>query len=176
MQISKIQNNNLYHSNGISFKAATNFDRLLMADKGAISKKSAKLINELNSCIDQEWKNIRKGCKIAEMPKFHVLDGQKSVTIEPVYTQRYPALLIDINDGKSTQKIFMDRDNPNNFRYEKVIPTEHGSATLKSYNSLNGRNQEINNFVNNIIEENIERILSNRAWDRLFNRIEEGID
>ena len=70
----------------------------------------------------------------------------------------------------------MNRDNPNNFRYEKVIKTDHGSATLKTYSSINGGNKEIDRFVNNIVENNLERILSNKMWDRILNRIEEGID
>ncbi len=176
MQVSNIQNNNLYCSNRVSFKAVSNFDRILPPNKGAISKKSVKLINELNSCIAQEWADIRKGHKICEKPLFQIKDGKKYVTFEPVYNQKFPALLIDINEGKTSQKIFMDRDNPNNFRYEKVVQTDHGSATLKSYNSINGANKEIDTFVNNVIENNLGEILSHKMWDRILNRIEEGID
>ena len=176
MKVSNIQNNNLYCANSVSFKAATNFDRILPSNKGIISKKSVKLINELNSCIDKEWKDIKQGKKIAEKPIFQILDGKKHVTFEPVYAQKYPALLIDINDGKYNERILMNRDNPNNFRYEKMIKTDHGSATLKTYSSINGGNSEIDKFVNNIVENNLEKILSNKMWDRILNRIEEGID
>ena len=37
-------------------------------------------------------------------------------------------------------------------------------------------NSEIDKFVNNIVENNLEKILSNKMWDRILNRIEEGID
>ncbi len=176
MRISNIQNNNLYYTNSVSFKAATNFDRILPPDKGTISKKTVKLINELNSCIDKEWTDIKQGKNMAEKPIFQIMDGNKHVSFEPVYAQKYPALLIDINDGKYNERILMDRDNPNNFRYEKMIETDHGNATLKTYSSINGGNSEIDRFVNNIVENNLERILSNKMWDRILNRIEEGID
>lgn len=176
MQVSKIQNNQHYYSNNISFSAVTNFDRILPSNKGVISKKSVKLINDLNSCIDREWTDIKKGKLIKLSPKFRTVQNGKLITFEPVYTQRYPALLIDINDGKTSQKILMNRDNPNDFKYEKVIATDYGSATLKSYNSINGKNDEINKFVNDIIEKNLEKILSNKMWDRILNRIEEAID
>ena len=176
MQISNIQNYSLYGANNVSFRAATNFERILPSDKGNVSRKTVKLINDLNACIDKEWTDIRKHKKLASKPAFHIKDGKKIITFEPVYSQRYPALLIDINEGKTSRKILMDRDNPNNFRYEKVVKTDHGSATLKSYNSLHEQNKEINTYVNNIIENNLERILHNEIWDRLLNRIEEAID
>lgn len=176
MQVSKIQNNQPYYSNNISFSAVTNFERILPANKGILSKKSVKLINDLNACIDREWSDIRKGKLISLNPKFRTEEKGKLITFEPIYTQKYPALLIDINDGKISQKILMNRDNPNNFRYEKVIATDHGSATLKSYNSINGNNKEINEYVNNIIEKNLNSILSHKMWDRILNRLEEAMD
>jgi len=173
MIISNIQNYGNYGGNNLSFKAVTNFDRHLMPDTGKISHKSTKLIHDLNKCIDKEWRDIRKGTIHALSPKFFVKDGKNITRFEPVYSQQYPALLIESNDGRNIHKILLDRDNPNNFRYEKTIATDHGYATLKSYNSKTDNNQDINKFVSNLIENSVDKVIRNKMWDRVLDRTKE---
>ena len=173
MQVSKIQNNNFSSKNSVSFSAVTNFERHLMPDTGKVSLKSTRLIHELNKCIDKEWRDIRKGAKIAVSPKFFVQDGNNIIKYEPVYSQSYPALLIEANDGKNVHKILLDRDNPNNFRYEKTVVTDFGYATLKSYNSKTENNSDINKFVSDIIESSTDKIIRNKIWDRVLNRTKD---
>lgn len=170
MQISNIQNHNFSNPNNVSFKAVTNFDRHLMPDTGKVSLKTTKLIHELNKCIDKEWRDIRKGAKHAVSPKFFVQDGNNIIKYEPVYSQSYPALLIEANDGKNVHKILLDRDNPNNFRYEKTVVTDFGYATLKSYNSKTENNSDLNKFVSNLIENSTDKIIRNKMWDRVLDR------
>jgi len=168
MQVSKIQNYNF--NNNVSFKAVTNFERHLMPDTEKVSYKTTRLIHELNKCIDKEWRDIKKGTKFADSPKFFVQDGNNIIKFEPVYTQKYPALLIEASDGKNTHKILLDRDNPNNFRYEKTIATDFGYATLKSYNSKTENNKEINQFVSDLVEKSTDKVIRNKIWDRVLNR------
>ena len=174
MQISNIQNHNL--NNNVSFKASVPpLEKVLMPDKGRISHKSAKLIDELNKCIDKEWTDIRKGKLIAEKPLF-TLDGKSGLTsFEPVYTQQYPALKIDCEDGRFTHEILLDRNNPNNFRYEKTVRTDYGSATLKSYDSRTANDKNINKFVSDLIEDKVDKILMNEIWDKVLNRTKEEV-
>lgn len=172
MQISNIRNYNL--NNGVSFNAAVpSLERHLMPDTGKVSHKSAKLIKELNQCIEKQWADIKKGELISDSPSFCISDRHEFTRFEPVYSQRFPALKIDNEDGKFTHEILLDRNNPNNFRYEKTVKTDHGRATLKSYDSRISDDKEINTFVNNILENKLDRILMDKIWDRVLNRTKE---
>lgn len=172
MQVSNIQNYNF--NNNVSFKAAVpNLDKCLMPDTGKISRKSARLIDDLNKCIAKQWEDIKKGKLISDCPNFSVADKCGMTRFEPVYSQRYPALKIESEDGRFTHEIMLDRNNPNNFRYEKTVKTDYGSATLKSYDSRTQNDKDINKFVSNLIEEKLDRILMDKIWNRVLNRTKE---
>lgn len=135
-----------------------------------ISSKSIKLVKALDDFIERTWKDIIKGKKIKEDPIFiSKPDKNTIVSIRPVYTQRYPAVLFEVDNGKYFENILVNRKKPSNFRYEKVILTDHGSATLKTYNSQLENNDEINKKVNNILENSIDPVLPHNVFLEHFD-------
>ena len=162
---------NLYgqnYNNKINFRGYASFDNVLMSDRGKISKKAAKLMAAVNDCIDRQWKNIKKKGIIDKPPTYIYQDGKSTISIKPVYSQKYPALLIEHNNGKIQQNILLDRNNPNNFRYEKTVATDYGSATLKTYDSRISDNAEINNFVDNLLVKSFEEITTTKLLREYF--------
>ena len=131
----------------------------LAQDTGKISKKTAKLLASLNDVIEKDWAKIKKEKILGETPIYIFEDKDGVVSIKPIYSQRYPALLIEKSSGNTYHRIIMNRDNPSHFTYEKNIYTDYGSATLKSYNSKIEQNQEINNFVDNMLENSLRNII-----------------
>ena len=61
------------------------------------------------------------------------------------------------------EKVIIDRINPNIFRYEKAVKTDHGSATLKTYSSKNGHNTEITMKVNDLVENYFPKFVPENA-------------
>ena len=167
-----MQSVNLYgqnYNNKINFKGYASYDNVLMTDRGKISRKTAKLMAAINNCIDLEWEKIKKQKIRDNIPTYTCKDGKSSVFIKPVYSQRYPALLVEHDNGKIKQNILLDRSNPNNFRYEKTIVTDHGSATLKSYDSRVSNDNEINNFVDKLLQKSFEEITTTKLLRQYFD-------
>lgn len=169
MQISNFYGQNY---NSVNFKGLASFDNVLMVDRGKVSKKTAKLMAAVNDCIDKEWKNVKKQAFRDNPPTFTYQNGKDVVAIKPVYSQRYPALLVEYDNGKIKQNILVDRSNPNNFRYEKTISTDHGSATLKTYDSRHSDNKEINSFVDNLLQNSFEKMTNTRILRQYFDNDE----
>ena len=151
-----------------NFKGIACYDNILVKDSGRISKKTAKLVIALNDYIDKEWKMIRESKKIGSYPSFSSTNGKRTTFIKPIYSQKHPSIIIEHNDGPICKKILMDRSNPNNFRYEKTVETDHGSATLKSYDSRIANDKEINMEVDNILENALEDIFSTKLLRKYF--------
>lgn len=161
-----------YYSNYnyfVPFKGIASFDRVLVEDKGKISKRTVKLISALNNLIEEELVNIKKQKILDKTPSFNCKMNKSSIFIKPVYSQNYPALLVEQHDWKIINSILIDRSNPNNFIYEKNILTDHGSATLKSYNSKIQNDPLINNTVDNLLSSSLEDILSVKILRKYFD-------
>ena len=133
---------------------------LLVENTGKISKKTAKLLAALNDEIENRWSDIRKGKSISSHPEFHYRDSDGGiVSIKPIYSQAYPALLVEKSLDKFNHRIILNRQNPNHFVYEKTINTDYGSATLKSYNSRTQDNKEIDNFVDDFLHFSFNKVI-----------------
>ena len=127
-----------------------------------LSNKSLKLMAALDTYIDKTWKGIKDG-KINQLePFFARSDKGNILTIKPIYTQRYPAVLFEHDDGKCIQKILFNRERPVSYRYEKTVSTDHGSATLKSYVSNEDKTTPVDNYVDDIICSNLPQIIPNK--------------
>lgn len=168
MITNNVQNTRFYSAKQVSFKSTQDFERLLINDRGKITKKSAKLLKALEECIENEWIAIKKNGKLSNKPQFHFKDGKSSVCIEPIYSLDRPTLLIDSTNGVTNQKVLIDRINPNNFRYEKNIKTDHGSATLKTYNSILDDNKDVDKYVNHLIETGVQKIVRDNILHNLL--------
>ena len=87
-----------------------------------------KLIKRVNNLLDEAWSETKK------KPNFvKKINKNKKISLFPVYTtEKRIALQIEFPD--EYKKITFD-ERATNFTYEKVVKTEHGTATTKSYNS-----------------------------------------
>lgn len=122
------------------------------ADLSATSKKQIKRINNL---IDEAWADTRK------QPNFvKTINRNKKISLTTIYTnEKRLALQIEFPD--EYQKITID-ERGTNFTYEKVVKTEYGSATTKSYNSkVSKPDKDIVQLVNVLLEENLPKFTAN---------------
>ncbi len=133
-----------------------------------LSNKSLRLMAALDTYIDKTWKGIKEGKISQKEPLFVSLDKGDVLSIRPVYAQSYPAVLFEHYDGKTTQRILFNREKPTNYRYEKTISTDHGSATLKSYTSNADKISPVDNYVDTIICSRLPQIIPNKILFEYF--------
>lgn len=109
-------------------------------------------------------KNIRKTKQEPYENPHYTIAGKndKLGLIKPLYQGYKKYILFEILKGKNTERIIINRQNPNSFKYEKVVDTQYGQATTKSFNSDIQRNDTIELKVANYIEEYFPKILSNQ--------------
>lgn len=161
--------NSIYNKYSQSFTGGTlDCNKLLIENKNILSKKTVKLIAALNDCIDSTWKDIKNKNIIAEKPSYTLIGKKQLTTITPIYTQTDPMLLLEHETGKVTDRIIINRKNPNIFRYEKSIKTDHGSATIKTFDSTNCTDREIISTVDEIIEKDLRQLISNKILRKYF--------
>ena len=167
MQVNKIQSNN---SANIRFQGIiSGLNNAIIVNDDKLGPKAMKLIHALDDQIERSWKEIKEGKLIKEAPLYVSHADKKWVTVKPVYTQKYPAVLFEIEDGKYFEKILINRKKPSQFRYEKNVYTEHGSATLKTYNSEIENNYELNSHVDDIISKSVKDILYKKIYLEHFD-------
>lgn len=117
-----------------------------------ISQRAYKLVKKAGQLIDDTWtKNKKKSLNV--IPQIVKKCDNETITMRPVYNFSREAILIEINDGANAERIILDRVNPNKFRYEKSVKTDFGSATVKTYNSQNGKDENMIIKVNDLIEK-----------------------
>lgn len=133
-----------------------------------LSPKSMKLVKRGNELIENTWTEIKKGRSKLNSPEFLIEDKNKNskIRLKPLYNTAHDTLLLEVTGPKYIDKIIVDRKHPNIFRYEKVLITENGSATVKSYNSENSRNSEIIAKVNEIIEKYLPKFFPKERFTK----------
>ena len=183
MQVNTYYNKStLYFSSGYYTKEARrvlNRNSLNISDlifenaDDVLSKKSKKLIAAMNTEIEEMWAAIKKGKTHEAEPIFHAVSRGKTVTVKPIYGGNKPSIMMEIDNGKYIEKIVFDRKNPQEYRYEKVIQTDNGSATVKSFNSQNKNDSFIMQSVNEMVEKYIPKILSKNVRSDYFGKFYE---
>lgn len=125
---------------------------------------ASKLVKKMNKFLENEWKNIRKTKQEPYENPHYTIAGKndKIALITPLYQGYKKFILFEILKGKNTERIIIDRQNPNSFKYEKVIDTQYGQATTQSFNSDLQRSNAIELKVAEYIEEYFPKILSNQ--------------
>ena len=116
-----------------------------------LSLRASKLVKRAGRLIDETWPKVKKKAPMT-IPEFKAQKGEKSIILKPVYNLIREAIHLEVKDGKYIEIVTIDRANPNIFKYEKAIKTDHGSATVKTYNSKNGHHSEMLSKVNEMVE------------------------
>lgn len=162
MQISTTYNN--YSSKVNEFKNNINFtgsEKALAAVDNVVAPKTIKLVKRADEFIEETWAEIRakKHKSKITIPAFRTRDKEVEVLLKPLYNTLKSSILFEARGPKYVDRIIIERQNPNNFRYEKAILTPTGSATIKMYDSRNERNQEIVDKVDNLVAKYFPKIL-----------------
>jgi hypothetical protein len=171
MKVSMVSNNAYNSKSNVHFKGIVQgLNNAIVVQDEKISSKAIKLVKALDDLIERTWKDIKNKNNISDSPLYmSKTDKDTIVVIRPVYTQKYPAVLFEVNNKKYFENILVNRKKPSNFRYEKGILTDHGSATLKTYNSLLEDDDKINTKVNNILENSIDKVLPHHVFLEHFD-------
>ena len=138
-----------------------------------LSNKSKKLFSALNMKIEESWEAIKKGESTMKEPVFYLSNKGRTISVKPIYGADKPLILMDVDNGKYTERILFDRKNPRNFRYEKVVPTDYGSATVKSFNSETQQDNFVALSVNEMVERYFPKIISKEIINSYFGRFYE---
>ena len=135
----------------------------------SLTPKSINLVKKMSQFIDTTWKDIKKGNQMMSSPRFTVSNDGKVITVRPIYQCLKNAILVEAEDSKYIDRIIIDRVRPRDYRFERSIVTDHGSATVKSFNGLKQHNSEIEDIVNNYIESSCSKILPSFNLEFLDN-------
>ncbi len=149
------QTNNSANNRKVSFTGGPN----LQSMDTALSLKASKLVKKAGQLIDETWPKVKKKAPMT-VPEFTAKKGDSTVTLKPVYNLIREAIHLEVKDGKYIETVTIDRTNPNIFKYEKAVKTDHGSATVKTYNSQNGHNIEMLSKVNDLIETYLTKFVN----------------
>lgn len=155
---------------GLPGKPSKEISYIIENSNDILSKKAKKLFAALNTQIEETWAAIKKGKTDLKEPAFYLANRGKAISVKPVYGASKPMILMEVDDGKYTEKILFDRKNPQEFRYEKVVETDHGSATVKSFNSQVQEDMFITKSVNEMVEKYISKILTKNVVKDYFGQ------
>lgn len=125
----------------------------------ALTPRSFNLIKKMSNYIDDTWTQIKKGNVIMSSPSYTVSDKGKVITVKPIYQGLKNAILVEAEDPKYIDRIIIDRVRPRDFKFERSVRTDHGSATVKSFDGLKQRDSKIEETVNEYIENSFSKIL-----------------
>lgn len=148
-----------------------NYDRLpnLLNEPFRISEKNRKLISETGFEIEKIWKEFKKNSFFGDIPKLQVSPkGSLTGIVTPVKT-RENELLLEIPDKKFTERIYLSREYLGDFRYEKTVSTDHGSATLKYHDSRVNNDSNIAKTVNEKVHTYLSELISAKIKARLLS-------
>lgn len=117
------------------------------------SEKNKQLLRRTRDMIDSTWQEIKAGKLSQEQPEFIKNKTAEKITLKPVYSGYKSEILLKIEKDGTVEQIFIPKETANEIRYEKIKKTEYGSATIKSYNSRLGQNNDMNIYVNGLLNK-----------------------
>ena len=83
----------------------------------------------------------------------------RNVTLSPLYRAGERSMVLQVDGHKGFERITVDK-YAKEFSYEKVVKTEFGSATTKSYNSKTSpKDKNIVTLVNGILEDYLPKFI-----------------
>ncbi len=123
--------------------------------------KAHKLVKRMDQFMEDQWAEIRNAHSgFYDLPYFTLSGKNKEfATIKPVYQGHNKYILLEVTNDKNTERILINRKNPDLFRFERTVDTDYGSATTKSFNSEYQRNEELQERIGKYIEEYFPQIL-----------------
>ena len=120
------------------------------------SKKAKTYIKLVEDIIEEKAKQVRKKRGIPALDSVLYArshDKKAEITLRPLNKDYESSYLLEVKKGYFTEKININKRNPEKFTYERLRPTGYGSAVVRHYNSTKEKNIELNERVNGMIEE-----------------------
>lgn len=124
---------------------------------------SLRLLKRVDRIMEGSWRTVSKRSKNAVSPEFRVVDKNRDITmsLKPIYNDYKKSLLLEVDSPKQIERIIIDRLS-GNFKYEKSVKTEFGSATTKTYDSLKESDVNLNDVVNDYVDKCLSKFLKQR--------------
>ena len=159
MQITSINQSNF---NSFSYKP--NFQKRYPKKDELITImpfKAHKLVKRMDQFMEDQWSEIRNAHSgFYDLPYFTLTGKNKEfATIKPVYQGHNKYILLEVTNDKNTERILINRKNPDLFRFERTVDTDYGSATIKSFNSEHQRNEALEERIGKYVEEYFTQVL-----------------
>ena len=152
--------------NNINFKSYnTNFEGNLVPTKDDLVTimpfKARKLVKRMDQLIEDKWTEIRKANSgFSDLPYFTITGKKDSLaTIKPFYQGYNKYILFEVTKGQNTERIMINRQNPDLFKYEKTVETEYGYATTRLFNSQYQKDENLIAHIGEYIEEFFPKVL-----------------
>jgi len=164
MQIKSVDNN--LNTNKIYFCAAER--QVTKVVDPVLSKNALDLIRDMGFYIEKNWASKRKSGLCMDTPVFTIADSNNFVTIKPVYHGQIQRILMEIEGGKRIDRLMIDRTGDRNVKYERAVITDHGSATLRTFNSAFERNKPIEISINEYIEKYFPQVIPQNEIPRCY--------
>ncbi len=163
VQSVSLYNNRTQNTKNVHFGAVA-----LKGDE-IITTRTRKWIRALNNHIDNIWKNTRKENLQKKNPEFILFDDEDGVvTLKAIYGMQSPAILLETEKNNRIEQIIFNRIHPERFRYEKSVKTPHGSISVKTHNSANSRDRELEATVNAKINKYVSQIVPKETAAEYF--------
>lgn len=125
-----------------------------------ISIVNKKLVIKASNLIEDMWTDIKKGNLPKDEPKINIKPSkQYPAVLKPMYGgKRDGELLLEITGPKFSERIFLNRMYPTKFRYEKVVDTPSGHATLKYFDSQVSSDNILTQHVNKCVHDYLTEV------------------
>ncbi len=124
--------------------------------------KANKLVKNMDKFIENYWTEIKKTKQGFHNKPYYIIAGKNKevATLTPIYQGQKKYILFEVSKGENTERIIINREHPDIFRYEKIVETDYGNATIKSFNSEYEINDRIERRIGDYIEQYFPKILS----------------
>ena len=131
-------------------------DKNLAPYKSILSIKAKSLLKELETVLDKNFEKIKKGKDAPvynmKLYKYHK-KNKAEVSFVHLYRSYEPELLMEVKRPEFSELVYINRRNPEKFKYEKRVVTKSGHATTKTYDNRIEKDETLNEKINAMIEE-----------------------
>lgn len=125
-----------------------------------LSLEAKKYVLKAHNLIEDTWGRIRKKEVDMETPTFVKNLLGRNITLSPLYRSSERSIVLQIDGQKGFERITVDK-YAKEYSYEKIVKTEFGSATTKSYNSKTSpKDKNMVTLINGILEDYLPKFIN----------------
>lgn len=124
--------------------------------KAKMSNAVKKIFNNLSEVVDNKWVKYRKSKQFVpgSYPEFLPVKTSKDKTVSlRLMKNTMERYVLDVEKGGNIERVSINRKNPEQFVYERIVKTENGSYGTKTFDSTTQKDDELTVKVYNMYEE-----------------------